>query len=289
MRLIVDSNQADPIRFNYKKLPKKDRPTLVIPQRIWAELLIGREADARRRALAKFPLMFGMDVADIFDELALLSEDAIRDFVPIFPKSSHEHEVLLNSFQYPYPAQLKMAEEMRAHGAGDRQRILDNLRLLRKTHRDQDNAAKSRGEKREYEEWHSIEDGTHHLFKKAGAPYKTWLINEVSTDATDNPRAIAAKSGESMFDAAWDNPLLRRFLRLQALVNLGYADVWEDPKLNRAVRIKHDDVPDVSLVLYARDGDTILTADSIRDRIQIADVEKSIQVSTWDEWLLTQL
>ena len=36
--------------------------------------------------------------------------------------------------------------------------------------------------------------------------------------------------------------------------------------------------PFLSLVLYARDGDTILTADTIRDRIELADVEKRIQI-----------
>lgn len=273
MRLIVDSNQADPIRLSYKRLPAKARPTLIIPHRIWVELLIGGGADARRRALAKFPLMFGMDMPTIFDELAKRSEDRIRSFVPIYPIGSREHEILFKSFQYPTAGQLKMAEELRAHGVKDRQRVMDNLHDLRKKHRDQDNAAKSRGEKREYEEWHNIEDGTHHLFLKADAPYKLWLIDEVSTDADKKPRAIAAKSGDSMFNAVWDNPMLRRFLRLQALVNLGYANVWEVPKLNRAVREKNDDVPDVSLVLYARDGDTILTADTIRERIQLADVE----------------
>jgi hypothetical protein len=162
------------------------------------------------------------------------------------------------------------------------------LWIICSAHKDQDNAARSQGVHREYEEWHCIEDGEHHLFLKPDAHYKIWLINEVSTNADGEPHKIASESGDSMFAAVWENPLLRRFLRLQALVNLGYANVWEVPQLNRGVRRNNDDVPDVSLVLYARDGDTILTADSIRERIVLADVEKCIRVSTWDEWLESQ-
>ncbi|MBA3480232.1 MAG: hypothetical protein H0T51_00320 [Pirellulales bacterium] len=290
MRLIVDTNQADPIRYSYKQLPAKSRPSLVIPHRIWAELLIGRGADARRRALAKFPLLFGMDMAAIFNELAERTEDRIRSFIPIHPGGSREHEILIKTFQHPTAEQRKMAEELRADGAEYRQRVMDNLPRVRKKHRNQESAAKSRGETLAYEEWHCVEDGEHHLFLKSEAPYRRWLIDEVSTDAEHKSRPIAAKSGDAMFDAVWENPILRRFLRLQALVNLGYAQtVWEDPKLNRTVRKNNDDVPDVSLVLYARDGDTILTEDNIRERIHLADVEKSIHVTPWNTWLTAHL
>ncbi len=286
IRFIVDTNQADPIRYSYKQLSAKSRPKLVIPHRILAELLIGGGADARRRALAKFPLLFGMDMAAIFDELAERTEDRIRSFVPVYPEGSREHEILFNTFQCPTTGQLKMAEELRTDGAKYRQRVMNNLPRVRKKHADQVNAAKSRGETLEHEEWHSIQDGEYHLFMKSDACYRRWLINEVSTDADRLPRPIVAKSGDAMFDSVWDNPILRRFLRLQALVNLGYAQtVWEDPKLNRTVRKNSDDVPDTSLVLYARDGDTILTDDSIRERIQLADVENSIHVTSWGNWL----
>jgi hypothetical protein len=266
MRLIVDANQADPIRFSYKRLPAKCRPTLVIPYRIWGELLIGSDADKRRRALAKFPLLYGMDMAAIFDELAQRSEDRIRSFVPIYRQGSLEHERLHKTFLHPTHDQVRLAYELKADGEMSRQRVSVNLPQLRKKQKDQANAAKSRGETLEYEEWRNIEDATHHL-----------------------PRPIAAKSGDTMFDAVWDNPILRRFLRLQAMVCLGYAqNVWENPELNRTVKKKTDDVPDVSLTLYARDGDAILTADGIKERMKLADVEKRVEVMAWDAWLAAQ-
>jgi hypothetical protein len=289
MRLIVDTNQADPIRFTHKQLPAKDRPTLVIPHRVWTELLIGNVADKRRRALMKFPLLFGMDIVAVFDELSQRSEDRIRTLVPVYAEGSDEHEIFRKTFLYPTPGQIRQAKELRADGVKYRQRVSGNWSLIRKKHKDKKNAAKSRGETLEYEWWYTIRDCEHQLFLKDDAAYRLWLIKEVSTDANGKPRPIAAKSGQAMFDAVWDNPILRRFLRMQAAVRLGYAHVWEDPKLNRDVRMGNDDDPDMELVLYACDGDTILSADAATQyRIRFIDAEKSIDVTTWDAWLATQ-
>jgi len=286
MRLIVDSNQTDPIRFTHQKLEKRAYPTLVIPHLVWVELLEGPDAEKRRRALQKFPLLFGMEMGTILDELANRSEYKIRCFVPVYSERSPVHKRITNTFVHPTRDQARAAAEVRDDGRAYRQRILENLPLLHKYHRSRDMAAKARGEALEYTNWHTIRDGEHDLFLKEGAPYRQWLIEEVGTDANGKPRRIASKTGNAMFDAAWDNPIFRRFLQLQALVNLGYAQkVWEDPGLNRLPRMKHDDLPDISLVLYARNGDTILTADNIKERIRHVDEEKSVNLSTWDDWL----
>jgi hypothetical protein len=289
MRLIVDSNQADPIRYSYKQLPTNSRPTLVIPHLVWVELLYSRDADKRRRALGKFPLMFGMDMPCIIEELGNRSEDAIRSFVPIHREDSTVHHRFLDTFQHPTRGQLKLADELKADAEKYRQKIITCTPLLHKKHKDQDNAAKSRGETLEYVEWHTIRDGTQNLFLNEDAPYRLWLIELVATDADGRPRSFAAKSCNAMFDAVWDNPMLRRFLQLQALVKLGYAQkVWEEPKLNRQIKKHNDDGPDTSLVLYARNGDTILTADNIQERIRHVDVENCINVTTWAAWLATR-
>jgi hypothetical protein len=289
MRLILDTNQADPIRLSYKQLSARSRPTLVIPHRVWTELLIGGNAQKRRRALTRFPLLFGMDMSAILNELAERSEDRIRHFVPVYSDGSEEHDLLFRTFLHSTPAQVRHAEQLRADGVKYRQRVSGNWPLIRKKHKDRENAVRSRGETLEYEWWYTVQDCEHHLFMKEDAPYRLWLIGEVTTDANHKPRSIAAKSGHAMFDAAWENPVLRRYLRMQAAIRLGYAHVWEDPRLNRDVRMRNDDDPDMELVLYARDGDTIITADSATEyRIGFIDAEKRIDVTTWDAWLAAQ-
>jgi hypothetical protein len=98
MRFIVDSNQTDPIRFTHKKLERSLYPTLVIPYLVWTELLEGPESEKRRRALQKFPLLFGMEIGTVFDELARQSEDQIRTFVPIYSNRSPVHRRIEGTF-----------------------------------------------------------------------------------------------------------------------------------------------------------------------------------------------
>ncbi|HEX7786610.1 MAG TPA: hypothetical protein VF653_10350, partial [Methylomirabilota bacterium] len=125
---------------------------------MWTELHIGKDAFKRRWALTKFPFLLGMDMANIFDELAQRSEGQIRSFEPIFPRKGIRHERLYDTFLHSLPAQRTRAIEHKEHGAEYRERVLREMPALRKKHRDRANAAKSRGETEEYEEWHTIQD-----------------------------------------------------------------------------------------------------------------------------------
>ena len=290
MRLIIDTNQTNPIRFNHQKLERGAYPTLVIPFLVWVELLAGPDAVKRRRALQKFPLLFGMEMGRIFDALATLSEQQIRSFVPIYPECSQVHKTIAKTFVHPTHGQKNTAREIRQSGQRYRQRMINQFPDLRKKHKKQNMAAQARGETQEYTKWSTIQDCEHDLFLKVDAPFRRELIEDVSTDANGNARSIVAESDNAMFDAAWANPMLRRFIQLQALVRLGYAqNVWEDSELNRLPKMNQDDRPDISLVLYARNGDTILTADnSIKQRIRHVDKAESVNLSTWDDWLAAQ-
>lgn len=290
MRLIVDTNQADPIRLTYKGLEKGKYPTLVIPYLVWSELLEGKDAEKRRRALEKFPRLYGMEIGRVLDELAKRSESQIHSFVPVYPEKSDVHERIASTFLHPTPGQVAEARNVREGSRKHRKRMLNEFPDLNKKHKNQETAAKSRGESVENVEWDNIHDAENDLFLGKNAPYRKWLIEEVKRDANGERRQIAAKSGDAMFDAAWENQAIRRFLKLQALVNLGYAQkVWGDSRLNRLPSEKHDDQPDISLALYARKGDTILTADNpIKYRIRHVDADQDINLLTWDEWLETQ-
>lgn len=292
MRLIVDSNQADPIRSTYKKLDKGKYPTLVIPYLVWCEMLEGRDAEIRRQALNEFPLLFGLGFEEISYTLANLSESQIRDFVPIYSEGSPLHNKIASAFVDPPDDKINEAKSGRANRKKHRQQMTINLPQLRKVHRDQDATAKSRGEIVENVPWSNIHDGEaqKQLFLNEDGLFRKFFLDDVRTDSDGDQRTVLAKSDNDLFDAAWDNPMLRRYLLLRAVVQLGYSqNVWSDKRLNRPPSEQHDDEPDVSLVLYAEDGDTILTADeNIRYSIRHIDPKSRVKLSTWDEWLETQ-
>jgi hypothetical protein len=288
-RLILDSNQSDPIRLN--RAPRDLRvPPIVIPLHVWDGLLIGAGANARRRAIAKYELQFGMDMPTIFGELAERSEDRIRNFDPVYHLRSPEHAFFAGSFEHPYHSQRHDAEQFRQSAAARRQNFEQFLKQNRKKLLDTMSRAKQRGETVELVHWDDILAAEEALFGAEDAPYRRWFIGEVTTTEDGGSRPIAAKSAKALFDAAWENPMIRRFLRVQALVVFGYLQgVWADDKLNVPLALNRNDDTDMSLALYARPGDIILTSDGRAEyAIHHADVAGEIQVMTWLDWRASQ-
>jgi hypothetical protein len=234
MRLIVDTNQADRVRFSYKDLPREHRPTLVMPPLVWAELVLGYGNDARRRALAKFDLRFGMDMGTVYDELAQMDEEQIRQFIPIRNDGQEVHSQVLFNFEYPTQRHRTFAQKIRDDAIRQRDPFGPYLQEVRKRNQDAVALAKQRGESGpEFVEWANIALAEPTLFTSEDAPFRRWFLQEVTTDYEGRPRGIRCQSELSLFEAVWDNLLFRRFLRAIAIVNFGYAGgVWGDQQLN---------------------------------------------------------
>lgn len=291
MRLVIDTNQADRIRLSYKSLPRQCRPTLVIPPLVWAELVLGGGNDKRRRALAKFDLRFGMDMAKIFDELAQKNEEQIRQFIPIRNDAREIHQRLLFNFEYPAPEHRRIAQQIRENAIQQRDTIGPYLQQIRKRNRDAIALANQRGEPGpEFAKWASIAEAEPILFMNSEAPFRSWFVREIATDYDGNQRPIRCQSEQSLFDAVWDNLMFRRFLRVIAIVNFGYAQgVWGDPQLNMQFAPGRNDDTDFSLMLYACDGDVVLTQDRIKHALKHADTADRISIQSWQEWMEAKL
>ncbi len=157
MRLILDTNQGNSVRFSYQNLPREHRPPLVIPPLVWAELVLGGGNDARRRALAKFDLLFGMDMGMIFDELARKNEEQIRQFIPIRNDNRHTREQVLFNFQYPTHEHRRVAQQIRDEAIRHRDTFGPYLQQVRRRNRDAVALANQRGEPGpDFVEWANI-------------------------------------------------------------------------------------------------------------------------------------
>lgn len=290
MRLVVDTNQADAIRRSYQALPAEHRPSLLIPPLVWAELVLGL-GERRRRALLRFDLRFGMDMGAVFDRLARLDEDQIRGFVPIRTDNREAHRQVRFNFEHPTTTHFTFARQIRADAIRHRDTFGPYLQGVRRLNRDAVALANQRGEPGPaFVEWADVREAEPILFTDAEAPYRRWFVREIATDYDGNPRPIRCRSEQSLFDAVWDNLIFRRFLRAIAIVNFGYAGgVWGNPRLNMPFAPGRNDDTDLSLLLYARDGDVILTQDRIGYALKEADVEDRISVQSWQEWMEAKL
>lgn len=283
MRLIVDTNQADDFRRD--SAPADVRPTLVVPPLTWAEILLAPKQEDQRKAMANYDLRYGMDPPTIFAELARLPEVDIRTFDPVFRPDSDRHAKQLQGFCNPSDEHFKRARQLKQWAEDDTGRVIDWLAKNRKKVRDAQATAKSLGETVELVKWATITEADKRLFLCDGAPYRKWLIQQITEDDAGNGRCIQAASEETLFRAAWDNPAIRHFLRLRATIALGYAECWTNKKLNVPPARRRNDEPDSMLPLFAANGDVILTRDKKLERaIRYADPENRIKISTWPSW-----
>lgn len=232
----------------------------------------------RLRALARYDLIFGMDWSGVLGALRSLSEDDVRTFVPTLPASSEPHKILLHSFRSPEPQRLWRATDIKRDAASDRRRSIFWLSQRKKENKD----AKSRGEATRIAVFSNIEEAESHFISGDKAVRRRTLLDEI----TDGNATIRALSRNSLFDAILANASLRRFLRLELTYLLAYCDCWDSADMNNIgdLQAGRNDVPDMMLALYARDGDTILTNDRyFRKAFRFIDRDEKVRLATWNE------
>ncbi len=277
MRLVIDTNQVNDIVNG--GFPHDSRPTLVIAPLIWAEIIKGSRPylNSRVQALGKYDLLFGMDCAYMYARLCCLNEDQVREFIPIFPEDNNEHKGQRNGFLSPRPEHFQRAKELREMVSRERKILFARIRECEKENKD----AESRGEQLTIEKFSSIEEADTRFISGKNAPLRTSLVANITED---NTHGIQAASRESLYDAILANPSLRRWLRLKITFDLAYLDAWSCQALNDIADLQanRNDVPDMLLALFARDGDAILTNDKrLQTAFRHCDPLGKVGISTW--------
>lgn len=277
MRFVLDTNQA--AQIHRVEAPPDLHPLLFLPPLTWAEILSGPAEFAipRLRAIAQYDVQFGWEIDDIYEKLRQLPEDEIAKWDTALPRDSVEHKQLLGSLWSPHEQFIKAAQaakrRVKQFSANAENRLAHYQR--------QNQIKKSKGESLDYVHWKDLNDAQDQLFLAKNAPVRTEFIRLVTKDDT---KPLNASSPDAFFDAVLENGMLRRFLFLYVTILFGYSDCWEARDVNVGVSQRRDDVPDISLALYARDGDVVLTSDKkLRRAFRFADPNEAVKLSTWDE------
>jgi hypothetical protein len=255
MRIVLDANQIADLTKAVENDPSiaKDR-AIVLPARVWAEILLSPYWERRLTALKRFNLVFGLDVRTIYRQLAILTKDEICVFDPIIAQDSFEHQCHLMNLERPTEEMLKEAKQIKTDSEEWGCEIKEKLRGFRKQNLD----AHSRGETIQGRCYETIADVIGELGNGADSPMAKSLIDGVTKNGTI---LLRAGSPKVFFDAVLKNPRLSRFLRFIWAVHLGYAHAWSDDCLNIDPTENRNDLTDMTLAIHPDDGDVILTAD----------------------------
>ncbi len=279
MRIVVDSNQLDPIR-RCRRLSRRQKQniTLVLPGEVLIEQLRGRFAANRLLGAAEFNLRFGLSPGTVLTAIGNKTAAQIRQFDPVIPYGARHRLLKHHLADAPvalHPFATQQVEDNRDWVEGLRQKLTANKKEI------QD--AKSRGESLESWNAQSLDAAYDKFFADENSPLGSWFAS--AAQRTDKSVRSAASAAE-LVTAARTNPYIRMFGRVLLAMHLGYANVWTDPNFKGRISPNPNDKTDATLALYANAGDVILTADGkFRDLMRLADPNCSIEVATWSEWI----
>ncbi|MEK6676870.1 MAG: hypothetical protein AABZ47_14595 [Planctomycetota bacterium] len=238
---------------------QKRRITLILPPRVWSEASLGPSPIERLTGLTEFVLRFGMEWGHVSRVARTLTDAQLASFQPIVPNKSRLHRSFLNLLMNGTEFVAEDARQMKQEVLSTNEDVSSFIAADNKQTRD----ALSRGE-------------------------NIVLVRDV----LDIDHVKQNVSNCEWFGLSYEririNPILHRCVKLYVHVHLGYANCWRDKTLNVTVGPGRDDFTDISLALYAADGDVILTADKkFGDAFRSIDPHRRVEIKTWDEVIKT--
>lgn len=280
MRCAIDANQIAELARPSRLTPEEKREiTLALPPLVWEEYLLRSRPQQGLRELASYNIRFGIGVWDALESVRLLTDAQIRGFEPFVPKNSSLQKKLLADLRNCDQSMITLAQENKALRKLDNRQIATTVRANAKNERD----ARSRGESLALiEDMKDINEClrvSRNAFVGAGEPLLSAESNRAtSTDPLESFRPLP--------DAALENPYLARFFRMFSAQISAFQGMWANKDLNITASENRNDFTDMSLALYANDGDIILTNDAkFRRLFEHCEPERRVRVMTWQQYL----
>ncbi len=260
MRIVVDTNQA-------YKLPGGPNATkarlsvegITLAPYVLGEILLRTKPQPTLTALRNFAdIRLGLEVGHVMEKVAGLTETEIVSFEPFSLPSSPEYNLFMQVLTNPSPQIVGRAKQIKnnnrafcgkMYNLSERFRTkVQNLRLKAPKYCDMNQALVNHG-----------------------AEAQSFLGSlVVSSISNGSQRSVTVKDPELLYQAVMRNHHLARFFKTILYYTLSFARVWRPQIHNFDPNTNRDDWTDITLPLYASDGDIILTADAkLRNAIRM--------------------
>ena len=254
MKIIVDNNQISEMRKPLRQIQKR-QITVVLPPFVWAEALLVDQDYVR--CLLEYNLRFGKNVSEVLREAAIATSAQLRMIDPLVRKRSPAHRACVSDLRTCPAERRARAVEI---NQGNR---LDGVRI-RAAFADPERPQLSRNIP-------SLDAAIAELGPFLDAQY-----------TADNDQSAAAPTWRKLLNSR--NTGLANFGKYHICLVVSYQQSWQNKRLNAAPPEKRDQVPDMSLPLYAKDEDIIVTNDQQFAKLfRVVDPTNRIRVITWAE------
>lgn len=234
MRIVIDSNQLFPFLEKMDAAGAKREVTLA--PYVFAEALL-HKAQRQIDLLRRFDVLFGLEPPDVMATVAGLNEEGILGFMP------YDTEFTLPTMVTQEDISTAQCVKARNRKFGDS--MSKKAILFRKCLRAKEISCK-------FSDFSEMLDQLGPLFLQS-------LVFE--SISNKNSRTLAVPDEKSLYIAVMRNRYLSRHFKIILYYSISYSRAWVDQTRNFDPSGNIDDWTDITLPLYAADGDIILTAD----------------------------
>ncbi len=266
MRVVVDTNQAS-------LLPSEQREGLKVSLSpyVLAEILLRKNPEPTLRQLRPLDIRLGLEISDVLVQLARLSPRQIMGFEPFYVRGERHrqnYEGILHALDGPRPPHLSLAQYIKKNHREYCGSLVERSQRFRQHLRD----------KGENPKLLSFEE----VFSEQSSTPDSFLGSVIVGSITRAGGRPAQAPAAELLEAVLANQYVGRFFRMQLAYHLSISRVWADQALN--FDPFPNDWTDIILLLYAGDGDVIVTADTkLSKLIALIEPEGRITVCRADE------
>lgn len=254
MRIVIDSNQIFP--FLEKMDPSGAKREVTLAPYVFAEALL-HKAQQQVDLLRSFDVLFGLEPSDVMAAVAGLNEEGILGFMPYdttftLPTKVNQEDI-------------STAQIVKARNRVFADTMFSSAKLFRKRLRDEQLKHKFSGFSETLE-----------LLELSFL--QSLVFGSVSNG---NSRTLKVPDEKSLYIAVMHNHHLSRHFKMIFYYVISYSRLWVDQTHNFDPSSGIDDWTDITLPLYAGDGDIILTADTkLQTAIRTVESSDAVHVRT---------
>jgi hypothetical protein len=248
MRGVVDTNQAARLPLQYMFTGTNQvRKQITLPPLVLGELLLRATPQPTFDRLKGFDIQCGLDLGDTMRTISRLDEAEMLKFKPFVNLAFNKpYERLYSALDVVRPVHTDWARKMKEGHLQFCGGMYDRAVVVREQLRRRSEAG--------IERFGTFGDAVRQL-----PSFRELVVTSITNGGQRQSRIADAAV---LYDSVMRNPFLRRLWNSILFFLVSWSRQWQEQRLNFDPAATRDDWVDMTLPLYAAEGDVILTADS---------------------------
>lgn len=249
MRFVVDTNQVLKLQPDRKITgPSQCAKRIVITPNVIGEMLLRGDPEPTLSHLLQFKVIYGLEPADSLRKVATSTEAEINRFQPFaYPEVSAPYREFYEALYRPAPEHLMWARKVKSGNRAFCNDMYSRAVRIRQIQTSQGG--------RDEKKYSNLEEARSAL----STFFEGLVIASISHGGT---RPVVITNHKTLFNLVMENQHLANLFKTLLFYAVSWARMWKDQRLNFDPIGSRDDWVDITLTLYASNGDFILTDDS---------------------------